>query len=80
MITLTSLAEEVVDRNITEIRKKTNYTSGFYDAMMLYLVTIKDFLQEGGPEQNLNTTINGYEVVCKMFDVKFKGKFKNVLK
>lgn len=75
VITVTMLTEEVEDDSY-ELRTKTNLTTGFYDAMMLYAHTLGKFIDKTSPEANNNLSISSFDVVHKMWGASFSGRRK----
>lgn len=77
VVTVTLLTEEVNNKTF-ELRSKSNLTTGFYDAMMLYAHTVGNFIDKTSPEANKNVSISSFEVVHKMWGASFAGLHENV--
>lgn len=69
VITLTSYSAS----NVTNVRSK--FIDDFYNSLLVYATTLSTFLTESfKQEDNLETRVNGYELVGRVFNNKYTGK------
>lgn len=74
VITLT--AETIEDKNDGGIKSKSNVTSGFYDALLLYAHAVSPFINNASAAANRDIRINVFDIITEMWGKTFKGNTK----